>query len=231
MNKIIKARKKILLGGFIATAILGVVLFSDTGAQSATILITWRTQTYVPRDFPGKALPIPGSPITASLEAIVGGKTADLSNTTIYWYLDGHQIGGGTGVWNMTLQAPSGSSGVASLRAQIENLAGARVAKTIYIPVVSPEAIIESPYYNGQFSGESANVKAMPYFFSVADPSRLSFSWLVNGESSKNSGNPDELSVKAGGSDSGTAINIFLTITNPLGASESALTGITLKRK
>ena len=72
-------------------------------ASSPQFLVTWKTSgSYIPSFYLGKALPTYGSQITASLELVSQGKILDLSNQTIYWYLEDNLVGGGVGVQQVT---------------------------------------------------------------------------------------------------------------------------------
>ena len=95
--------------------------------------------------------------------------------------------------------------------------------KEISIPVVGPEVVIETPYPTGNFYGPTIKVVGVPYFFNVASPASLNFSWSVNGESPPNAENPEELNVTLNpDAPSGSTISIGLTINNPVIESESA---------
>ena len=82
--------------------------------------------------------------------------------------------------------------------------------------MVLPEAVVYAPYPNGQFSENPLTVEALPYFFNIADPANLSYSWSVNGQSGTSAENPETANITIPqGALSGTGVDASLSITNP----------------
>jgi hypothetical protein len=213
--------RKVVLSGFIVVIfIFGVFLFlkpASAQTSSPTFLITWKTTgSYIPSFYQGKALPTYGSNITASLELISPqGKILDLSGQTIYWYEDDNLVGGGTGVQQVTFPPIGDAPNSVNLRVTLPNYNGAYLVHAVTIPMVLPEAVVYAPYPNGQFSQNPLTVEALPYFFSVTDPSTLAYSWSVNGQSGSNAENPETAEITLPqGTQSGTAVTVSLSVEN-----------------
>jgi hypothetical protein len=212
--------KRVAVVGCIALVFGGVFLLRPVQAQttSPTFLITWTTTgSYIPSFYQGKALPTYGSKITASLELISPqGKVLNLSGQTIYWYVDDMLVGGGAGVQQVTFPPIGDAPNAVDLRVTLPNYNGAFLVHEINIPMVLPKAVIYAPYPGGQFSQNPVSVQALPYFFNIADPSALSYSWSVNGQSGSNAENPETAEITLPqGTTSGTGVTATLTITNP----------------
>lgn len=210
--------KAMLLGFF---ALLFVVTFSPsiTKAQTASspqFLITWKTTgSYIPSFYQGKALPTYGSQITASLEIISQGKIVNLSNQTIYWYLQDTLIGGGVGVQTLTFPPLGEPPSSLQLKVELPYYASGYLIHTIDIPMVKPEAVIDAPYPSGQFSQNPVTLTALPYFFNTSAPSNLSYVWSVNNQQGSNTENPETAQITLPqGTASGATLAVSLSITN-----------------
>ncbi|MDO8536931.1 MAG: hypothetical protein Q7R94_01650 [bacterium] len=179
-------------------------------------LVTWRAQSYVPPWFGGKVLPGANSPITVSFDLVSQGKILDLTGQTIYWYANNGLLEGASGKQTATFSAPAFAPNLVNLRIQMPNYKGNFLIKEIKIPVVAPEVVIETPYPAGSFFSPSFSARGVPYFFNVASPLNLNFSWSVNGEPAQNAENPDKLDVTLNAdAPSGSTIEIGLYVKNP----------------
>ena len=102
-------------------SLLLLLLPPGTGAQgepAPEFLMTWRADSYVPAYYTGKALPAPGSNIIASFELIQNGAPLDISNETVYWYMNRKPIREGLGLKTISLRAPETPGGMFELRAR-----------------------------------------------------------------------------------------------------------------
>ena len=206
----------VILGAFISSKPAHAQ--TSASASSPWFLITWKTTgSYIPSFYLGKALPTYGSNITASLELISPqGQILDLSQQTIYWYEDDNLVGGGVGVQSATFPPIGDAPNTVNLRVTIPNYNGAYLVHAINIPMVLPEAVLYAPYPNGQFSQNPISVTAIPYFFNISDPSKLSYTWSVNGQNGSNAENPEVAQITLPqGTPSGTGVDVSLSLGNP----------------
>lgn len=204
---------------FFAAAVLFFAASFAHAASGNQLVITWHaSRSYVPPGYDGKALPNQSSQITASVEAFSNGKRGDLSKSNVYWYLNDVLIGGGTGVRTNTFPLFGGASASAqTLRVEVPDYPDGYLITTTPIPLANPMVVIGASYPNGQVSVNPFTVSALPYFFNIASPGQLGFSWSVNGQSATNAENPETLQVSMGpGTTAGTAFNISLAVTNAL---------------
>lgn len=178
------------------------------------IFLTWRTNTYVPSGFSGKAMPTANSQITASAELIDNGKTVDLSKQNVYWYQDNNFISGGYGLQTVTFRAPDVAGGTIDLRVEFPNYSRGAQLKTVVIPIVRPEAVIESPFPNGKFSSSPVQLLGQPYFFNADTISKLNFNWTVNGQTPSGAENPQSLNVKFNTMLPDSALSVSLSVQN-----------------
>ncbi len=196
---------------------LSFIFLGPARAQQATpqFLFTWSaSNSYVPPSYKGKVLPEQQSKITASFELVSGGKIVNIENQPVYWYLDDTLIGGGAGMQQITFSPFGMAPEMETLKAELPNYPGGYLIHQATIPVINPAAVIEAPYPNGQFSGTSATVTALPYFFSVP-ANDLSFTWSVNGQSGSNAENPDVLDINLPtGTPSGSTLAVSLQAQN-----------------
>ena len=189
------------------------------------VLLTWQAATYVPPNFNGKALPTSDSQITAGVDLIDQGQHVDLSSFKIYWYLNDAFFQGGAGLTRVSFTAPHfiGKTSV-RLRVAVSNY-GNGASRTIQIPVVPAQAVIESSSPSLSAATVPFTLQADPYFFNVQDPSLLQFNWTMNGSSV---GTQNPFVITQAMAQSGNPVPLELQITNPARAIESARQDIIL---
>ncbi len=206
---------------FTVTIIIAAFLFTIAGANAQTatagpqFLITWQaTNSYAPAGYAGKILPNKESQIMASIEIILpNGQPANLSGQTIYWYQNDNLLGGGIGIQRIQFRPYGQAPNVISLRVDIPDYPGGDIGHEINIPIVQPEAVIEAPFPNGNFSATQITVNALPYFFATTSTDPLSFSWTANGQAVTSAENPTSLQISLPQSTpAGYALPVTLTI-------------------
>jgi len=212
--------KAALLGGLLVLlfGFGAFITLRHASAQTAPqFLITWKTTgSYTPSFYQGKALPTYGSNITASLELVSQGKLIDLSQQNIYWYTNDVLVGGGTGTQQVTFPPLGEAPNSMTLRVTLPNYSSGYLIHEVQIPMVEPVAVLYAPYPNGQFSGNPLTIEAIPYFFNVPSASNLTYSWSVNDQSGPSAENPESAVITLPqGAQSGTALDVSLSITNP----------------
>jgi hypothetical protein len=213
-----KSGSKILF--FTAVILLGICssLIPKVNAQTAPqMVVTWQAYgSYVPPQYADKALPNQESKLTASLALLVNGKFVDLSQQTIYWYLNDTLIDSGVGDKYIVFPTFGTAPAFLTLEAELPSYNGNLLMHDVQIPLISPKAVIEAPHPTAQLSGNPITLQGTPYFFYVSDPSSLSYSWSVNGQTSAAAENPQTLQVNLDPStQSGASLGISLTITDP----------------
>lgn len=190
-------------------------IIKPANAQSIQpkFLFSWHaSNSYAPSFYKGKVLPRSQSQITATFELVSGGKTINMANQSIYWYLDDTLIGGGTGVQQVTFSPFGTAPETENLRVEIPGYSSGYLIHQVVIPIVNPMVVINSPYPNGQFSETNATATALAYFFG-SPSTNLAFAWSVNGQSGKSAENPDILEINLpGGVPSGSTISVSLQV-------------------
>ncbi len=217
MKKILIALILIIVSGISAQFMVSSVepsFAQSVPAAAPKIFLTWRTNTYVPSGFSGKAMPTAGSQIAASAELIDNGKPVNLSKQNVYWYQDNNFIAGGYGSQAVVFRAPDVAGGTIDLRVEFPNYSKGAQLKTIAIPIVKPEAVIESPFPYGKFSSSPIQLLGQPYFFNADTISKLNFNWTVNGQAPSGAENPQNLNVKFNSMSPDSALSVSLSIQN-----------------
>jgi hypothetical protein len=211
LHKVSIASSFILFSAMIA----GIVPVRAAGRPE--LLVTWQaSKSYVPSFYSGKILPNQASQVTASVEAFTPqGQVINLSRQQIYWYLNDVLINGGIGAQRATFQPFGQAPSAETLRVEVPNYPGGLLIREINFPLITPVAVIESSYPQGQFHDIPISMKALPYFFNATSSAPLVFSWSVNGETVVSAENPQSLQISLPQSTpSGFAVNINLTIRN-----------------
>lgn len=225
----LKIENKYVLFLVFVFAFLFLIFNLGQGQAAPEFMVTWKAQSYVPSTYRGKILPTRGSPINVSFELIDNGKLANLSRNTIRWYLDEKLQTSGAGIKNFVFNASALAGQSQSIKIIVVNYKGAALEKTLTIPVVQPEVVIDAPYPNLKISPGTNNFKALPFFFNVTDLSRLIFSWSVNNKTAEpTSQEPELLKLTIEGGRPGSAINLKAVVRNLLNELEFASQSINL---
>lgn len=218
---------------FISLAILFLVssaLPSRAQEGEPEFVITWRSQSYTPSRFSGKVFPATRSPVIVSFEILENGKLVDLSEETIYWYLNDNLIEGRKGVQAASFFTGDTPGVTYDLRIQLNNFKdrGQILAQNVKIPVAEPQAVIEASFPRNLFSGSRITVNGEPYFFNIQSPDELKISWEVNGEAPSNLEKLNILDVGLTNFSSGDQVKVDLKIENPENFFEVAAKSISL---
>lgn len=207
---------------FFAFGLLFYFLRQPAAAQVSKpfVFLTWRAHSYAPAEFPGKVLGTSQSKISAGVEIISGGKTLDLSKTMIRWYGNGDLLASNTGLRQITFYIPE-TRGTIDLRVEVDDLKYGTLIKTVEIPVVAPEVVIETPFTAETFDTNQIILTAKPYFFNSI--SELVFNWKVNDQSPEENDNSGVLQINLNpGTPPGFRIITELSVNNPNNILESA---------
>ncbi len=191
------------------------------------LLMTWHTNTYIPPTFLGKALPVPFSTVTVSVEAVRNGRTASLVGETVRWYVNEHLMAAGAGLQSFSFSIPPDGIGPFDVRVELPDATVEPTVKTITIPVVRPGAVIIAPFPGNTVRSSVASMHVVPYFFNVTTARDLLFSWTVNDNPADSTEDPEQLDLSFGGSGA-TRASVSATIRNPLRSNEGARTNIEL---
>ncbi|MBI5079201.1 hypothetical protein HZB06_00795 [Candidatus Wolfebacteria bacterium] len=199
-------------------------------AQTAPqFFVSWQADSYSPSWYQGKIFPTQGNRIKAGFELTENGKIIDLSKNRVRWYVNDELVknednGLGIKSFSFVVSDYAGEDievKIAVLpcdRACAGYNKGEILYKIIKIPVVSPEAVMDAPYKERQISTGENKFFAYPFFFSVKNLDKLSFSWLINGQEAKGGDKEsDILNLNINPAViSGDAVNLRLTIKNLL---------------
>jgi len=220
---------------FIAVLVSLLFGFGSASAQSSLEFLTsWQAQNYAPLWYGGKTMPIPGSKVDVNLELLNSGKPVDLSWRTIRWYVNDELVKNeddGLGITSLEIIVPNGSNRI-GVRTAILNYGGQTLNNTVYIPVVSPEVVIDSPYSGNKIKAGLSVFEAVPFFFNILNKSDLTIEWLANSnKAGGGEGDPWKLELGVNNSKSGAKINLTASAKNPLGLLEMASQNIILEMK
>ncbi len=219
---------KIKLGLFAAVLLLFLAANITHGEEEPHLVITWQAKSYAPLGYEGKILPTEKSLVNASVALIERGAPVNISNETVYWYLNEKFLAGGQGIRSVQFRTPELGGGSIKLRVHLPGYKGKLIINTIEIPVTFPQLAIDAPFFN-KTVGTKFTVRARPFFFNVERVSQLKYSWRVNGAPPKSSENPESLDVSVNAdAPPGSQIEIRSVVSNPKADLESAAKSIIL---
>jgi len=182
---------------------------------SNDLTLVWSANTYIPPNYPGKALPVFGSVIEVLAFPIspAGGKIA---NINFNWYLDGtfQDFASGANKQKFAFKTDQIASGqqVVNLKITDQNDAEILSLSTV-INIVSPEAILyPTDNQSSNFSlarneapimapGGEKTFVALPYFFSVSSLNNLNYQWTFEGKTMDRTEEKNKFTIKTAASD------------------------------
>lgn len=166
-------------------ALLGMLALQakPTMSQTApTFWVTWATDAYTAPLYEGKSLPTNGSAVNVAFELIENGKVVSLSSQEIKWFLGSTLVKKAHGVKEYTFRSEA-VSGANQLRIELPGFrGGATLAKSLAIPAVSPEVVLDAPYIKNAITGSELTLEALPYYFNAQRLRDILFNWKINNE-------------------------------------------------
>ena len=141
------------------------------------LLITWKATSYVPASYAGKAMPVAGTPIDASVLLIDGNKVISLTPYDINWYAGEDRITGGKGIVSTRIIAPATGQDSFELRASVAKYNNQPLDAFTTIPVVRPKIIIRKK------TGAQNGFSVIPYFWNIMNPDGIAIIWDDLGDS------------------------------------------------
>ena len=144
-------------------------LGSIKSADPTELILTWKANTYIPLDYLGKALPVPGARIDFGLQMVDENKLINLFDNEIRWYVNNNLISSGSGLTNFSYVPPLINGDSLSIRVVVRNYKEAEINSVAELLLVKPEAVVD-PAQLPQF-------KPLFYYFNVSSPDQIETSW------------------------------------------------------
>ena len=215
MTKIKKTNYSLLFIIFCSLFIVYCLLLT-VPAQSQTseigVTLTWSTDTYVPLDYPGKALPTEKN--TVEVVATIDSPQINSEEVIYNWFFDGQILEGSSGQGRQVFIFNLGRnvSNKGTVKVEIENTEGVLLGESpsllikAYQPQVTfrTEALSLKNFNLVQKYQISANQEikfiAQPYFFNIEDTDGLNYKWILDGTATRqiSQDNPHTLVLKIG---------------------------------
>lgn len=158
---------------FILILLLFLVLPAGQVFAEDEIIVSWKSDGFVPYFYQGKILPVKSGKITAGLELVSNDSLVNLDGKEIRWMVDRELITKGVGKKTVDFTVDNLTNDNILLRVIIKNFRGADLEKSVVIPVVRPEVVIDRISSEFKF-------RAWPFFFNISEED-LIFSWSANG--------------------------------------------------
>ena len=213
--------------------------------RPSDLALTWFAETYTPRWYKGKALPIANSivNIVAVPNFISGGKVLSPENLIYRWSVDDEEralVGTGRQVLRVQMSDLSDISHQVSVLVE-DTEKQIKKEGEIFLISRSPKVLVYPSTPLGGIESRSAaklfftpvrgllDFLAEPFFFNILSKTLLSYHWNANGvDISGNAQNPSNLSINTSGQESGTAMPVSVNVRNRKNTSESSSQSWTL---
>jgi len=179
-------------------------------AAITSVTLTWSTNTYVPINYQGKALPSRGSRI----EVVANINSADINPKELFynWFLDDHiqkeSSGQGRQVFKFNIGERNKKR---SVKVDVGNAEKTFSISSSYLMLKpqEPEIVLETtsiPTFSGLTqeyevaSDQTEIFTAQPYFFNIGSINDLKYKWSLAGSIAEqnNSRNPNVFTLKIG---------------------------------
>jgi len=217
MTKIKKNKLRITNYGLLITLLaVSCGLLITTVVQSQRpqieITLTWSTDTYVPLDYPGKALPSRGSAV--EITANIDSPGINPQELIYNWFLNDaiQKAGSGQGKQVFRFNIGESITKVNLIKVEVSNREKTVAAVSSYLPLkpVEPEIILKTKARfltslnlekNYLISGnQEIEFFAQPYFFNINNVNELNYSWGLGGKTAlkTSSANPNVFILKIG---------------------------------
>lgn len=163
-------------------------VFPSSPAQEvikpASAFLTWEAETETPSWYIGRALPIAGSKIKASLLLLDSeGKMMPSTGNKIRWFANYIQLQDSQDKTQTTLTVPDYYFGEMLVRATVFSSSGVVAEAQASIPVARPKIVLSIPYPARVVPIEEAVMQAVPYFFPKKESDQLNYSWRIGSAS------------------------------------------------
>jgi len=155
---------------------------NTASVSSFAVSLVWNTNTFIPADYEGKAIPIVGSVVTITAFPEIRGE--DPQNLLYTWYVDAESRVRNTIAEQEFSFILSKNVSFVSVIVEVNNLSHSISArKAIAIPLTKPQILIthSSPLY--LVPGEKVDLEAQPYYFNIPNATSLQYRWWFAGKS------------------------------------------------
>ena len=199
----------------------------STRAAAGDWLLAWSSNSYVPQNYEGKALPSRGSAIKVS--AIPTKKLPQNPDALYYrWLLDGDIMGWaqGRGKSSFEFKVTKWGGDSHEIESQIlDSEENVLWRGSLSVKIVNPQVLFKTIGNNYSVkdslaagTGQNLTFIAEPLFFNAQKISDLIFNWTLDGQAltSPDGKNPDQLTIKIPSGNLSTSIfkNLSLSVQN-----------------
>lgn len=148
--------------------------------RALSVSLIWNTNTFVPAEYEGKALPSVGSRINAFALPEFGNENPE--NLLYTWYVDAEsQVRGVAGEQGFSFNITKNASFI-SLIVEVSNQAQSLTARHgITIPIMRPAIVLTPSTELYTVPGIKTYIRALPFHFHIATMNELSFMWRFAG--------------------------------------------------
>ena len=185
---------------FLGSTLLLIFGFKANAGTGPVIMASWQAKNYIPTWFTGKILPVLNTGIEVKAEFIDNGKIINLmdpnceppkdQNDTkphpcrVRWYLNSDLVlneENGYGIKSLFFENKDVYKGNdIQVTVTVPFYKNGSITKTVFIPVMSPEGVIDVPNFNRTVDKGENLITAWPLFFNSID--NLSFKWTMDNQ-------------------------------------------------
>ena len=166
-------------------------------AAEQSVTLTWTTDTYVPLNYQGKALPSRGSNI--EVVAQLDSPLLNPNELNFNWFINHHIQKEGSGINKQIFRFNIGESVSKNkiIKVEISNLENTiNISSSLSLKVYDPEIVLiakKPPFgFSSQYKfsdDQEIEFTAQPYFFDIKDINELDYQWSFGKQIAKQTNN------------------------------------------
>lgn len=189
-------------------------------APNYTFLVSWKSSSFIPSTYEGRALPIKNSMVDIGFDLVDStGKFIDISKQKVQWNINHEVYQTGVGLKKIKLFISNSDQDVVEIL--ISNYTDSKyktpseISQFVTLSAFSPKAIIHtSDPYRALHAGEN-RIVAIPYFFNVNSINNLLFNWKIDGKKINNNLNLLSINIPENTvANNYSGVNLFVQNTN-----------------
>ncbi len=149
---------------------------NTVSVASFNVSLLWRTNTFVPADYEGKALPAVGSTISLTAFPEIKGESPD--DLLYTWSVNAEsKVRNVLGEQEFSFTVTKNTSSV-FVSVEVSTLNQSFTAsKALNISLAKPHILLDTPPFLFLAPGEKTDLHAQPYYFNIASATDLRYNW------------------------------------------------------
>lgn len=155
-------------------------IMAQTKTAPPTLILSWQAHSYIPSDYPAKALPPRDSTVDVYLTFVDGGTIIPLTKQMVSWQINGEFFVSGVNLNHISFPLNRFTTRTYEIKATIKDYNYQNIEKTVLINRVNPLVSVQASPFLKNTSGTQLHFTARPFFMFSTNPNDYVFIWNIN---------------------------------------------------